>query len=64
MMYNNYMETKKTPTRLYYANTWFTMPFRVHGYWVEDATGKNVAEAARRELAEAIKQTLNAMEPK
>lgn len=53
------METKK----LYYGNTWYTFPFRVHGYWVEDATGKNVAEAASLELAKAIKDTMNAMEP-
>ena len=46
--------------RVYFGTTWFTLPFRVHGYWVEDATGKNVAEAATRELAKAIAETLNA----
>ena len=61
-MYNNYMETKSNkPKRLYYGDTWFTLPFRTHGYWVEDATGKNVAEAASRELAEALKKTLNTL---
>jgi hypothetical protein len=45
--------------RLYFGNTWFTLPFRVHGYWVEDATGKNVAEAASLELAKALADMLN-----
>lgn len=45
--------------RFRYADTWFTTPFRVHGYWVEDATGKNVCEAASLELAKAIANTLN-----
>jgi hypothetical protein len=45
--------------RLYFGNTWFTLPFRVHGYWVEDATGKNVAEAASLELAKALAAMLN-----
>ena len=45
--------------RLHLGNTWFTLPFRVHGYWVEDATGKNVAEAASLELAIALRDLLN-----
>jgi len=45
--------------RVYFGTTWFTLPFRVHGYWVEDATGKNVAEAWSRELALAIAESLN-----
>jgi hypothetical protein len=45
--------------RFYFANEWFLPPFRVHGYWVEDATGKNVAEAASRELAKALADMLN-----
>ena len=53
------METKDKPKRLYYGDTWFTLPFRVHGYWVEDATGKNVSEAASLALAKALKETLN-----
>lgn len=40
--------------RYYFANEWFMPPFRTHGYWVEDATGKNVAEASSRELAIAL----------
>ena len=44
--------------RYYFANTWFLPPFRVHGYWVEDATGKNVAEAASPELAKALAEML------
>jgi len=55
------METKNKTPRLYLGNTWFTLPFRVHGYWVEDATGKNVAEAASLELAKALKDMLNGM---
>ncbi len=51
------MKTK----RIYFADTWFTLPFRTHGYWVEDATGKNVAEAASRELATALAKYLNAL---
>ena len=62
-MYNRAMDTKTKPSRLYFGNTWFTMPFRVHGYWVEDATGKNVAEAASLDLAKAMKDALNKMEP-
>ena len=45
--------------RVYFGGTWFLPPFRVHGYWVEDATGKNVAEAATLELAKALKEMLN-----
>jgi hypothetical protein len=44
--------------RYYFANEWFLPPFRVHGYWVEDATGKNVAEAASPELAKALAKML------
>ena len=46
--------------RVYFGTTWFTLPFRAHGYWVEDATGKNVAEAATLELAMALAELLNA----
>jgi len=56
LWYNSSMQ--KT-NRLYFGNTWFTLPFRVHGYWVEDATGKNVAEAASLELAKALADMLN-----
>jgi len=52
------MNTEK-PKRIYYANTWFTLPFRAHWCWVEDAKGKNVAEAASPELAKALVETLN-----
>ena len=45
--------------RFYYAGTWFTLPFRASGYWVEDAERKNVAEAASDELAKALAKTLN-----
>jgi hypothetical protein len=58
------METKNTTKRLHLGNTWFTLPFRVHGYWVEDATGKNVAEAASLELAKALAKMLNEKEVK
>lgn len=50
--------------RLHFGDTWFTLPFRVHGYWVEDATGKNVAEAASLELAKALADMLNGKEAK
>jgi hypothetical protein len=45
--------------RFHYANDWFLPPFRAMGYWVEDATGKNVCEAASLELAKALVVTLN-----
>jgi hypothetical protein len=45
--------------RFHYANEWFTTPFRAMGYWVEDAAGKNVCEAASLELAKALALTLN-----
>ena len=45
--------------RLYFGNTWFTLPFRAQAYWVEDATGKTVAEAASLELAKALADMLN-----
>ena len=43
----------------YFAGTWFQTPFRFNGYWVEDAAGRNVAEASSRELAEALVRMLN-----
>jgi hypothetical protein len=45
--------------RKYFAGTWYTLPFRAHGFWVEDATGKSVAEAWSRELAKALAAMLN-----
>jgi hypothetical protein len=45
--------------RVYFGTTWFLPPFRAHGYWVEDAAGKNVAEAASLELAKALVDMLN-----
>ena len=51
---------KKAPSgNVYFANTWFKPPFSVHGYWVEDATGKSVAEAASIDLAKALAELLN-----
>ena len=47
--------------RVFFGNEWFLPPFRTHGYWVEDATGKNVDEAASRELAKALKELLDGM---
>jgi hypothetical protein len=45
--------------RFYFGNEWFLPPFRNMGYWVEDATGKNVAEAASIILAERLAGMLN-----
>ena len=45
--------------RVYFGGTWFLPPFRVHGLWVEDATGKNVAEAYDYALAKALAEMLN-----
>lgn len=45
--------------RIFFANTWFLLPFRANGHWVEDATGKSVAEASDRFLAKALADTLN-----
>jgi hypothetical protein len=58
------METKNKTKRVYLGDTWFTLPFRVHGLWVEDATGKNVAEAYSYELAKALAKMLNEKEAK
>ena len=44
--------------RYYFAGTWFLPPFRASHHWVEDATGKNVAEAASLELAKALADML------
>jgi hypothetical protein len=59
LRYNTCMENKTK--RVFFGNEWFLPPFRTHGYWVEDATGKNVAEAASRELAKALKELLDGM---
>ncbi len=45
--------------RIYFGTMWFTLPFRAHNYFVEDATGKPVAEAATLELARALAEMLN-----
>ena len=45
--------------RFYFANEWFLPPFQSRGYYVEDATGKNVAEAASLGLAKELAQLLN-----
>lgn len=45
--------------RYYFANEWFLPPFRSSGYYVEDATGKEVAEAKTLELARALAELLN-----
>jgi len=45
--------------RVYFGTTWFTLPFRARGYYVEDATGKEVAEAKSLELARALAELLN-----
>jgi hypothetical protein len=44
--------------RFYFGNEWFLPPFRVHGFWAEDATGKNIAEAASPALAKALAELL------
>ena len=54
----------KETKRILFGNTWFTLPFRVHGYWIEDATGKNVAEAADYLIAKALVDALNKKEMK
>jgi hypothetical protein len=50
--------------RLYFGNTWFTLPFRASGHWVVDATNKNVAEAWTKELATAMATMLNEKDAK
>jgi hypothetical protein len=52
----NLPSTTKT---VFFGAKRFVLPFRAHGYWVEDARGKNVAEAASRELATALAKLLN-----
>lgn len=59
--YNTHMNTTTQPKKktVYFGGEWFTTPFYSNGYWVEDATGKNVAEARDRELAKALADLLN-----
>ena len=45
--------------RFYFGNQWFLPPFSTKNYWVDDATGKSVAEAATPQLAEALARMLN-----
>jgi hypothetical protein len=53
------MENKTT--RVYFGGTWFLPPFRAHGLWVTDATGKDVAEAKDYVLAKALAELLNGL---
>ena len=41
------------------GDTFFRMPFRATGYWVEDANRKNVAECASGAIAKALADLLN-----
>lgn len=52
-------DNRRMNKRFFYANTWFTLPIRANGYWVEDANRKNLAEAVNNEMAKALAQTLN-----
>lgn len=47
--------------RFYFGDQWFLPPFRSRGYYVEDAAGKEVAEAKTLELAKALALMLNKM---
>lgn len=44
--------------RYYFANEWFLPPFYASHYWVVDAIGKNVAQAASMDLAKALASML------
>lgn len=48
-----------TNKRVFLGGTWFTLPFKAHGLWVDDATGKSVAEAVDYVMAKALADTLN-----
>jgi hypothetical protein len=48
----------KNTKRAFYAGRWYTLPFRANGLWIEDATGKPVAEGETRELAKSVAESL------
>jgi hypothetical protein len=41
------------------GKSWFLLPFKASGSWVEDARGADVAEARNAEIAKALAQMLN-----
>ena len=41
------------------GDTFFRMPFRATGFYVEDADKKTVAECRSREVAKALTELLN-----
>lgn len=52
---------KTTPKSMFIGGRRYVLPFRANGYWVEDATGDNVAEARNAEVAKDLAKTLNMM---
>lgn len=59
-MYNMSMMKKSSVTKhVYLGETWFLPPFKANGLWVDDATGKSVAEAISYLMAQALAETLN-----
>jgi hypothetical protein len=46
--------------RFFLGNAWFQPPFYADRFWVQDATGKKVAEAFSQALAKEIAEMLNA----
>lgn len=52
---------KTTPKSMFIGGRRYVLPFRATGYWVEDATGDNVAEARNAEVAKDLAKTLNTL---
>ena len=53
------MIKSKQTGNVYFGDAWFKPPFRVMGYWVEDAQGKMVAETSHTAMAKALAELLN-----
>ena len=49
----------KTNRNVRIGKSWFLLPFKASGSWVEDARGADVAEARNAEIAKALAQMLN-----
>jgi hypothetical protein len=60
MIKNDMIDTPKTARELtLITGITYVLPFRAHGYWVEDSRGRNVAEAVSKEVAAALAKLLN-----
>jgi hypothetical protein len=53
------MKKSSVTKHVYLGDTWFTPPFKANGYYVEDATGKEVADAKSLHIAKGLAEVLN-----